>query len=201
MAILPCFLPVCYGSLAWFSLGVFLQLSVVILLSLYLVIQRSPLMITLIIGIVGIVVDFLLTKGYSFIFFAQNIDFFVSIKYAMLINECIILFKYFIHNSLKWNSVWILLPVPYSISQLFEHFQILWFGSRHWYVGKHKSSIGGGFTLDSKWIQPLPTRGFTLGSHWILNELNHYPHHLAKNRNEEQHWLSIAIIYNKTGMV
>lgn len=39
-------------------------------------------MITLIIGIVGIVVDFLLTKGYSFIFFAQNIDFFVSIKYA-----------------------------------------------------------------------------------------------------------------------
>lgn len=82
-------------------------------------------MITLIIGIVGIVVDFLLTKGYSFIFFAQNIDFFVSIKYAMLINECIILFKYFIYNSLKWNSVWILLPVPYSISQLFEHFQIL----------------------------------------------------------------------------
>lgn len=39
----------------------FLQLSVVILLSLYLVVQRSPLMITL---LTGIVVDFFLSIGY-----------------------------------------------------------------------------------------------------------------------------------------
>lgn len=75
MAILPGFLPISYGSLAWSCLGGFLQLSVVILLSLYLVVQRSPLMITL---LTGIVVDFFLSIGYSFIFFAQNIDFFVS---------------------------------------------------------------------------------------------------------------------------
>lgn len=67
----------------------------------------------------------------------------------MLIIECIVLFKYSLKTA-RIGALWILLPVLYYISQLFEHFQIQQFGSRHRYIGKHKSSIGRAFTLDFK---------------------------------------------------